>query len=59
MDRSDRYRRFAKECLELARTGLTERSEATLLHMAHVWNRLADEHVREADSASSRGRERK
>ena len=50
MDRSDQYRRFAKECLELARTALTERSKATLLHMAHVWNRLADEHAREADS---------
>ena len=50
MDRSDRYRRFAKECLELARTALTERSKATHLHMAHVWNRLADEHVREAKS---------
>jgi hypothetical protein len=49
MDRSERYRRFAKECLELARTALSERSKATLLQMAHVWNRLADEHAREAD----------
>jgi hypothetical protein len=36
MDRSDRYRRFARECLELARTALSERSKATLLQMAHV-----------------------
>ena len=49
MDRSDRYRRFARECLELARTALSERSKATLLQMAHVWNRLADEHDRRAD----------
>jgi hypothetical protein len=46
MDRSDRYRRFAKECLELVRTPLSDRSKATLLQMAHVWNRLADEHER-------------
>ena len=38
-----------KECLELARTALSERSKATLLQMAHVWNRLADEHDRRAD----------
>jgi len=28
---------------------LSERSKATLLQMAHVWNRLADEHDRRAD----------
>jgi hypothetical protein len=49
MDRSDRYRRFARECLELARTALSERSKVTLLQMAHVWNSLADEHDRRAD----------
>jgi phytoene/squalene synthetase len=48
MDRSDRYRHFAKECLDLARTALSEQSRATFLLMAQVWNRLADEHEREA-----------
>jgi len=28
------------------RTPLSDRSKATLLQMAHVWNRLADEHER-------------
>jgi hypothetical protein len=42
MDRSDRYRHFAKECLGLAQ------SKVTFLVMAQVWNRLADEHDREA-----------
>ncbi len=50
MDRSDRYRRFARECLELAKTAMSERSKATLLQMAYMWNRLADAHDRLADS---------
>ena len=32
--------------LEPARTALSEQSKAILLQMAHVWNRLADEHDR-------------
>ena len=51
MDKSDQYRRFARECLELARTALSEQSKAILLQMAQVWNRLADEHDRIADEA--------
>jgi hypothetical protein len=31
MDRSHRYKRFASECLELARTAPNERSKVTLL----------------------------
>ncbi len=49
MDRSDRYRRFAKECLELARTATDERSKATFLQMAQVWNRLADQQDRKVN----------
>ncbi len=49
MDRSNRYRRFAKECLELARTGVSEKSKAVLLQMAHVWSQLADKYDRETD----------
>jgi phytoene/squalene synthetase len=48
MDRSDRYRHFAKECLDLARTALSEQSKATFLVMAQVWNCLADERDRQA-----------
>jgi hypothetical protein len=47
MSRSGEYRRFAKECLELARTAVSERSKATLLQMAQVWARLADEHAQQ------------
>lgn len=50
MNRSGEYRRFAKECLELARTAVSGRSKATLLQMAQVWARLADEHAHQADS---------
>ncbi len=37
---------LAQECVELAQTNLSERSKATLLQMARVWHRLADEHDR-------------
>ena len=54
MDKSHQYRRFARECLELARTALSEQSKAMLLQMAQVWNRLADEHDRIADKVTRR-----
>jgi hypothetical protein len=34
MYRSDRYRRFAKECLELSRTAISEQSKAALFQIA-------------------------
>jgi hypothetical protein len=46
MTRPDEYRRFAKECLEMARSAKDERTRATLLLMAQVWLRLAEEKVR-------------
>jgi hypothetical protein len=42
MGKSDVYRRFANECLELAGTFRSPESQAVLLHMAQVWMRLAD-----------------
>jgi hypothetical protein len=36
------YRRFARECLELAETGAPERRR-TLVEMARAWHRLAQE----------------
>jgi hypothetical protein len=42
MGKSDEYRRFANECLELAGTFRSPESQAVLLHMAQVWMRLAD-----------------
>jgi hypothetical protein len=42
MGKSDEYRRFANECLELAGTFRSPEAQAVLLHMAQVWMRLAD-----------------
>lgn len=41
MQRSEEYRRFAQECLDMARTAEDERSRAVLIQMAQVWLRLA------------------
>jgi hypothetical protein len=37
------YRRYARECLELANTFDKARAKYTLLHMAQVWLRLAQD----------------
>ncbi len=42
MARSEDYRRFAQECLEMARTAEDPQARASLLHMAQVWFRLAE-----------------
>ncbi len=42
MGRSEQYRRFAAECMEMASTIENERSRAALIHMAQVWLRLAE-----------------
>jgi cob(I)alamin adenosyltransferase len=47
--RSEQYRRFAQECLVLLRNAEDERTRASLLHMARVWFRLAEERVNETD----------
>jgi hypothetical protein len=43
MGRSDEYRRYAAECLEMASASHDPTSRATLLQMAQVWLRLATE----------------
>ena len=53
MARSEEYRRFAQECLVLARDAEDERARASLLHMAEVWFRLAEEHENEAEEKQS------
>jgi hypothetical protein len=40
---SEQYRRFAQTCLEIARNAKDKRSRASLIHMAQVWFRLAQE----------------
>jgi hypothetical protein len=42
MGKSDEYRRYAEECLELASTFQSPEAQAVLLHMAQVWIRLAN-----------------
>jgi len=37
------YRQYAKECLELASTFQEDKARYTLLHMAQVWLRLAQD----------------
>ena len=51
--KSEQYRRFAQECLLLARAAEDQRARASLLHMAHVWFRLAEEHENEAEEKQS------
>lgn len=41
MGRSDEYRRYAAECLEMASAVHDPKTRATLLQMAQVWLRLA------------------
>ncbi len=44
MERSDQYRRFAHECLDMARMSDNEQTRAVLVQMAQVWFRLAEAH---------------
>jgi hypothetical protein len=43
MSKSEQYRQFARECMEMAAMFVSERSRAALVHMAQVWLRLADD----------------
>ena len=52
MDRSDQYRRFAQECLEMARTSESDQTRVVLIQMAQVWFRLAA--ARKSDDAGHR-----
>jgi len=49
VDRSDQYRRFAQECLEMARTSESEQTRVVLIQMAQVWFRIAE--ARESEDA--------
>jgi hypothetical protein len=41
--RSEDYRRYAEECLRLAQTTDNQQTRASLLQMAQVWLRLAEQ----------------
>ncbi len=53
MQRSEEYRRFAQECLEMARTTEDEQAHAVLIQMAQVWLRLAQALEQGDDTRSS------
>ena len=42
MDRCDAYRRFAAQCVEMARRMDSPRDRSIMLDMALVWSRLAE-----------------
>ncbi len=56
MGRSDEYRRYAAECLEMASVIHEPKARATLLHMAQVWLRLAGQgELQDAEEKSGQG----
>ena len=61
MARRDEYRRFSEGCLQLAREVRDEQVRLTLLHMAQVWLRLAEQQEQEIleDTLMPRGPERR
>jgi hypothetical protein len=44
MGRSHEYRRYVKECLDMANAVQDPKARASLLQMAQVWLRLAQQH---------------
>jgi hypothetical protein len=56
MGRSDEYRRYAAECLEMASALHDAKARASLLHMAQVWLRLAGQgKLQDAEEESAQG----
>jgi hypothetical protein len=49
VSKSEQYRRLAQACLEIARKAEDEGVRASLVHIAQVWFRLAEECVNEGD----------
>ena len=49
MTKAEKYQRFAKECMELARTAKDAEARAVLLHMAQVWVRLAENQTADSE----------
>jgi hypothetical protein len=54
MGKVEAYRRYARECLEMANASQDPQARATLLQMAQVWLRLADEKTLTQDAEQSR-----
>jgi hypothetical protein len=54
--KSDEYRRLAQECLATAREVANEEKRTSLIHMAQVWLRLAEEQDASAPTAANESR---
>ena len=50
MGRSNQYRRYAGQCLEMANAVQDPKGRAAMLQMAQVWLRLAQRHDEEEKS---------
>ena len=48
--KSEQYRRYARACVDMAGEATEQRVQSALMHMARVWFRLADKHVRRIHS---------
>jgi hypothetical protein len=46
MEKSEEYRRFVRECLEIAGTMDDPQARAVMVQMAHLWFRLAEQHAK-------------
>ena len=51
MGRSEEYRRFAAECLDMANAFDNPQARAVLLQMAQVWFRLSSEMADSGDAS--------
>ncbi len=49
MSKSEKYQRFAEECVQIARTAKDDQVKAALMHMAQVWFRLAADRAKKID----------
>ena len=52
-EKAAKYRRLARECLKLVRASDSHSTRATLLEMAQVWVRLADQEPVDRDDENS------
>lgn len=52
VSQSEQYRRFSRECLEMAEEASDRRLQVLMIHMAQVWLRLAQEHEAPAELPS-------
>lgn len=51
--RSEDYRRYAEECLRLGQTTDNQQTRATLLQMAQVWLRLAEQAEKTSEGSTA------